>query len=349
MIGDRIFQARVGAGLSLRELSEKAHGCVSAQMIHKYETGDAQPGSDILVALSKALGVRVEFFFRPESFSVHLSPPAYRKSAKTSVKQMEAIRVKAAERVEKYLELESVFPENRFQRIGHGLSSGFSVETIEQVENVADDLRKKWALGNGPIDGLCELLEDRGVKVVMVDTEAEIDGLSCWANEAIPVALVKRDQTGDRLRFSLAHELGHLLLRIPESINPEKAANRFAGAFLAPQSTVRAELGSHRSAFSPFELSTLRVKYGLSVQAWIYRAHDLAIISDSLFRQMFGALKKQGLFTREIGKPLPAESPRRFERLVVQAVEEELISSPKGADLLGISLVDLRKKVQSGT
>ena len=278
MIGDRIYQARVAAGLSLRQLAERMNNYVSAQVIHKYELGKAQPGSDVLIKLAKALGVKVEFFFRPESASVTLSEPAYRKSSRASAKHQESIRAKAKEWVEKYIAVESLFPAHRFNALKLPKESDRTIRSLDDIEPFARNLRKQWALGIDPIEKLSEVLEDRGVKVAMVDVNERVDGLSCWANETIPVLVVKKNQTSDRLRFSMAHELGHLLLLPSKHLDDEKAADRFAGAFLVPEEAAKAELGEHRSSFSFYELMTLREKYGMSVQAWIYRARDLGII-----------------------------------------------------------------------
>jgi Zn-dependent peptidase ImmA (M78 family) len=182
----------------------------------------------------------------------------------------------------------------------------------------------------------------------MLEGEREFDGLSCWANQKVPVVVVKKDQPTDRLRFSLAHELGHLLMGLPKSIHPEKAAHRFAGAFLVPEEAVRLELGDLRHRLSLYELRTLREKYGMSVQAWIYRARDLAIVSESYVFNLFKLLRSFGVDKKEFGDPLLPEKPTRFERLVIQAVEEGLISVARSAELLDVSLNDIRKKTTAG-
>jgi Zn-dependent peptidase ImmA (M78 family)/DNA-binding XRE family transcriptional regulator len=348
MIGQRIKQARIASGLSLRQLADKTNNYVSAQGIHKYELEKATPGSDVLLKLAKALDVKMEFFFRPPSSTVTLGDPAYRKRSNTSAKELESIRARAKAWVEKYLEVESLFPDKRFKDFKMPKESDRTIRRLDQIEEVAMNLRKEWALGSDPIDKLIEVLEDRGVKVAIVEAEGEVDGLSCWVNEEIPLILVKKNQTSDRMRFSIAHELGHLLLKMPNSLKPEKAADRFAGAFLVPREAVKAELGERRQSFSFYELMSLRVKYGMSVQAWIYRAHDLDIISDSFFAQLFQSLRAKGLKEKEIGEPLPAEHAKRFERLVLQAVEEDLISPAKGAELLDVPLNDFRKKLETG-
>lgn len=348
MLGSRILQARVAAGLSLRQLADLTDNYVSAQAIHKYELGKAAPGSDVLIKLAKAMGVKVEFFFRPSSASITLSEPAYRKRSRASAKILASVHARAKEIVEKYLEVESLFPEDRFGDFKLPKEAKRAIDHLDEIDAFADNLRKQWALGIDPIEKLTEVLEDRGVKVAMVEADEDVDGLSCWANEKIPVVLVKKNQNTDRMRFSIAHELGHLLLSLSKPVDPEKAANRFAGAFLVPEEAAKSELGEHRHNFSFYELKSLREKYGMSVQAWIHRAQDLKIISDSFAGQLFRDLKRRGLFDKEIGDPLGAEQPRRFERLVVQATEEGLISPSKAAELLNVPLNEFRKKLDSG-
>jgi len=343
MLGDRLKQARKAAGFSLRQLAEETGNYVSAQVIHKYELGKVTPGSDVLIKLAKALGVKVEFFLRPASVQVTLGDPAYRKRSTASAKYLESIRAKAKEWVERYVEVESLFSADRF-RTNLPKEEERRIHKLDEVESFARKLRKQWALGIDPIENLTEVLEDRGVKVAMLEGEDEFDGLSCWANETIPVVVVKKNQPTDRLRFSMAHELGHLLLDLSRSVDPEKAAHRFAGAFLVPEEAVRLELGDARRKLGLYELRTLREKYGMSVQAWVYRARDLGIVSQSYLLSLFRSLRRFGVDKKELGDPLPAEKPMRFERLVIQAVEEVLISPGRGAELLDVTLNEIRKK-----
>ena len=84
MFGERLKQARLAAGLSLRGLADRVDNYVSAQDIHKYELDKTTPGSDVLIKLSQALGVKMEFFFRPQSVAINLSEPEFRKKATVS-------------------------------------------------------------------------------------------------------------------------------------------------------------------------------------------------------------------------------------------------------------------------
>lgn len=346
MLGDRIKQARVAAGLSLRQLSEKMDRYVSAQVIHKYERGKATPGSDVLIHLAKALDVKVEYFFRPKSVSVALSEPAYRKRYAVSAKHLHSIQAQVMGRVERYLEVESFFPENRFPRIKLPSEKQRIIKNMNDVEVLALYLRKLWELGLDAIENLTEVLEDRGVKVVMLEGEDDFDGLSSWANEEIPVILIKRDLSGDRQRSSMAHELGHLIMKAAPNIDREKAAFRFSGAFLVPEEVVYRELGKQRHTLELDELNMLKRKYGMSMQQWIYRAKDLSIISESRASELFRLFRKKGWNQREPGFVVPYEEPQRFKRLILQAVTERLISPARAAEILGEPFNEFRKSLQ---
>ena len=346
MIGDRIRQARMAAGLSLRQLAEKTNSYVSAQAIHKYELGQATPGSDVLIHLAKALNVKVEYFFRPESVRVTLSEPAYRKGRAVSSKHLQSLRAKVVEWVEKNLEVESLFPDERCPGVILPSLKQREVKEMSDVENLAVSLRRLWELGMDPIENLTEVLEDRGVKVVFLESEDNFDGLSCWANEKIPVILVKMGLPGDRQRSDLAHELGHLIMRVSANMDEEKAAFRFSGAFLVPRAVVFRELGKKRHMIDFTELLMLKKKYGMSMQQWIYRAKDLSIISESRSSELFRLFRMKGWNRIEPGYAVPSEEPERFRRLLLQAVTERLISPVRAAEILGHPFREFRKSLQ---
>jgi Zn-dependent peptidase ImmA (M78 family) len=346
MLGDRIKQARIGKGLSLRGLAARTGNYVSAQVIHKYELGKSTPGSDVLIHLAKALDVKVEYFFRPESVQVTLSPQAYRKRRAASSKHLQSIRAKAKEWVERYLEVESLFPDNRFMGVKIPDPDQRMVKKIKDVENLAVALRKLWVLGIDPIENLTEVLEDHGVKVVMLEGEEDFDGLSCWANGKIPVILIKKGLSGDRQRSSLAHELGHLIMDVSSNVDEEKVAFRFSGAFLVPEGVVYQELGKQRHTIDLGELLMLKKKYGMSMQQWVYRAKDLSIISEGRATELFRLFRRKGWHRNEPGDPVSPEEPGRFKRLLLQAVTERLISPVRAAEILGEPFIQFRKSLQ---
>lgn len=342
-IADRLKQARLASGLSQRALAEKAKP-LSAMAISKYEKNQAVPGSDVLLRLAKALGVKFEYFFRP--VSVELTKPEYRKHSGFSNRKQQALESRILEILERYLAIEEVFAPGRFPSI-HNENLVLKINQVEDAEIAAEDLRKAWNLGEDPIDNLCETLEDHGVKVILIDEkDHKFDGFSSWANDDIAVIVVKARTEGDRLRFDLAHELGHLLLNLAEDVDRERASHRFAAAFLVPQMAVRREFPLRRKHIGAAELYSLKHKWGISMQAWLRRLLDLDVISKTLYTHECIEFGKRGWRTREPKEQVSPEKTRRFERLVEQALTEGLISYSRAAELLGKPPDKVRKEMK---
>jgi Zn-dependent peptidase ImmA (M78 family)/transcriptional regulator with XRE-family HTH domain len=331
-IGERLKVARHSAGLNQRDLAEAAG--ISAMAISKYERDLDTPSSGVLLRLARALDVKTEYFLRPITITV--SAPAYRRRTSLPRKQEQAIAAQIQEWLERYLDVESFFggpPEFELPS-----DVNCRVASLDEVERVAIELRQGWDLGLAPIESLVEVLEDRGIKVGLVEGHQDFDSLTFWVDDAVPVIVVKRDVLGDRQRFNLAHELGHLVLKPAEGVDEEDAAYRFAGAFLVPEPVARFELGSHRQTLGPHELHLLKHKYGVSMQAWIYRAKNLGILSESAATRLFHEFRQQGWHREEPGDQIPPEEPARMKRLVLRALAEDLISRSRAAELLGMPL-----------
>ncbi len=332
-LGERIKIARMGSDLSLRALAEKVG--VSAMAISKYERDLDVPGSKVLLHLAQALGVKVEFFFRQQE--VQLSEPVYRKRTNLPRTQEKALLARVRNWLERYLETESFFDPAEVAQFSLPRLLDQQVTSLDTVEGKAIALRDEWNLGQDPIESMVEILEDHGIKVGLVEGHDKFDACTIWANQVMPVIVVKSDRPGDRQRFSLAHELGHLILKPDLGVDGEKAAYRFAGAFLVPETKARFELGEHRDTLNLHELYLLKHKYGLSMQGWIYRAKELNILSESAARRLFLQFRREGWYREEPGDQIAQEVPRRMQRLVLRALAEDMISQSRGAELLGKS------------
>jgi len=342
MLGERLRLARHNAGLSLRELSKRVG--VSAQAISKYERGLDIPSSGVLLRLAEVLGVKIEYFFRTRK--VNLSVPAYRKTSALRRKQEQMVLAQIQGWLELYLEIEALFPSSDAPA-GFALPGGVDprIAAPEEAERVAEEVRAAWELGLAPIENLTELLEDKGIKVGLVDGTEGFDACTFIMEDSTPVIVMRRGLPGDRQRFNLAHELGHIILSSGKGVASEKAAHRFAGAFLIPAPAARRELGERRQALSLYELHLLKHKYGVSMQAWIYRAKDLNIISEGLARNLFLQFRRRGWHQKEPGDALAAEEPSRMERLIMRALAGDLISEARAAELLGKSLAEFWREV----
>lgn len=336
-IGLRIQQARRRRGLSLRGLAEGGVG-VSATTLSKYERGESTPDSGTLIRISKVLGYGIDFFLRP--VRVGEIQPAYRKGDALSKKEERQVVEEVRDWLERYLEAERVRGDADPFAKPPGVP--YSVGSFDDVEEAALKLRASWEIGLDPIEDLTGHLEDHGVRVGRVAAPVDFDACAFWADAdgaagPVPVVATNRDRPGDRQRYNLAHELGHLVLDVQEDsavgFTEEKACHRFAGAFLAPRPTLTADLGEHRKRLSPRELYILKQKYGLSMNAILYRAHDLGVIPESEKRRLFDAFDAAGWRTDEPGDPVEVEEPTRFRLLVLQALSEGLIGRRRAEEL----------------
>ncbi|OGT54715.1 MAG: transcriptional regulator, partial [Gammaproteobacteria bacterium RIFCSPHIGHO2_12_FULL_42_10] len=274
MLGSRIQRARKASGLSLRELGDRVQ--LSHAGIKKYEDSEATPSSDMLIKLAKALNVRVEYFFRPDRFT--LEKIQYRKHADISDRDLEEITAKILDQIERRVELESMFP---LPPIAEFSMTPKKITGYDDIENVADNIRKQWKLGIEPIPDLIDIFEEHGIKVFEIDNQQypKFDGLSATINK-MPIIVIGNQWPGDRQRFTLAHELGHLVLHgtFHPDLDEEKCCDRFAGAFLMPKEVLANIIGAHRNFIEPRELAILKQEFGVSMLSILHRAEDTGII-----------------------------------------------------------------------
>lgn len=349
MIGSKLKVARSASGLSLRALADAMGGLVSAQAIGKYERNEDMPSSRVLIALAKALRVSEEYLLSEDELS--LEGVDFRKKVGTSSKEEAALEARAVHMLERYLAVEDLL-HMRSVEWEQPRSAPHPVADVRDAEDAARSVREDWGLGNDPIPQLAELLEERGIKVLSLDLD-NVDGLAAKVRrkerDAARVIVIKRSTWSERKRFNLAHELGHMVIAPSEGVDEEKAAHRFAGAFLMPADVLRAEIGVHRSSISIGELVALKKRFGVSIQALAYRCKDLGIISRPACARLFKIFAERGWRVAPYEEPESlapeVEEPRRFERLCYRALAEGVIGESRAAELLGISVRELDKRL----
>jgi Zn-dependent peptidase ImmA (M78 family) len=347
MIGQRLRISRAASGLSLRELQGVIDNRVTAQAIGKYERNEDMPSSGVLSALASALRVSEDYLLGADEMV--LDGVEFRKKDGASKREEAYVEGQALHLLERYLALEEAL----------GLASvewdrpreaPYPIMAVADAENAARAIRTHWGLGIDPILNLSELLEEHGIKILSADL-ADIDGLTASVRRKnggpIPVIVVKGNTWSERKRFTLAHELGHMLIEVRQGLDAEKAANRFAGAFLMPAEALWREIGKHRTMISLGEFLRLKELFGTSFQAITYRCLDLGIITGVVFRKLFQVFNERGWRKppyEELGAIPPSkEQPKRMERLCFRALAEGLISESKAAEILGMSVRTLTR------
>lgn len=329
-VGQRIKSARVMAGLSMRQLAEQLD--LSATAISKFENEKLVPRQSTLLKIARVLDVPLRFFTSQEV--VEITEPAFRKKSGTSKKSQQQIEELVKYNLEKHLQARRLFAGQR-DLSAKVKRHSFKVSSLDETEEAAQSLREGWGLGTGPIDDMVARFEDNGIVVLLLDIDPKFDGFSCWGNSHVPVMVSSSNVSGDRQRFNLAHELGHLVLDISNDQDPEKVAHRFAGAFLIPRDTLFMELGHSRTNLNVRELMILKREYKMSMQAIIRRAYDLGVISKHTYERIFRLFSSQGWRTNEPGDRIHVEQPLKFELLVDQALAEKIITPTMASELLG--------------
>jgi Zn-dependent peptidase ImmA (M78 family)/DNA-binding XRE family transcriptional regulator len=346
IFAERFKSARLMKGFSLQDLADALDNQLSRQALHRYEKGEVMPDNNKINLLSKVLDVKPDYFFR--STKVELSEIEYRKLSKMPQKEASIIKEITKEKLSRYLELEEILGlANEFEDY---LKDFEIVSEYKQVNKAAELLRKKWGLGVSPIFNIVELLEDKNIKVLDLRVNEDFDGLQTRVNGTIPVVAynAKKINKPDRIRFTLLHELAHLLLKFGEMSERQKETlcHQFAGAMLLPEETLKTELGEHRTKLSINELGNIKKQYGISMQAVVMRARDCGIINEHYTKQFFFMIKQMNWKVDEPVEYQGVEESNRFEQLLFRALIEDQISMSKAASLSNQTLAEFKKTYQ---
>ena len=296
-LGEKLRLARLLNGMTLKELGESVSA--SRQFIHQLEGDTRQPADDMLYALSEALSVRTNFFYKKLGNDVKFEQCHFRKRKTTPVGlanrvcSYSTLFEELVAFISEYIELPGAdIPD---------ISSKEDVYTNLEIEQAAEACRKHWRLGqDNPIDSVTNVLENKGVVITSFSGVSEkVDALSLYRKHPI-IIRNEAKESPCRLRFDLAHECGHFVLHsgveTGDSVT-ESEADRFASAFLFPRSAFVKEFPrsfspSRETSWRP--LYKLKVRWGMSLKAIIYRAHFLKIISSQHYRSANVRLSKTG-------------------------------------------------------
>jgi Zn-dependent peptidase ImmA (M78 family)/DNA-binding XRE family transcriptional regulator len=337
LIPSRLRDARKVARLSQGDLGN--HIGVSRQAVSAYERGDKSPEPATFLKISEILGQPVSFFTNADrgSFGTQ-NTRFYRKFGAETVRRNEACSVlgnwlvQTAKYLDDFVNYPSPSLPESAPRDGSGRYS------FDEINEIALNLRKLWGLGPGPISNVLALLESKGIVICRYEMEGEnVEAFSFWNGPRPFVFMASEKEAGVRLRYDLAHELGHLVLHrwVEQSELEDKPtlkaieaeADKFAGAFLLPSTSFPNEVYTTRlDAFVP-----LKERWKVSIQAMVYRCRDLDLIDGDQALNLY----KQISF-RKWRKKEPLDDPRKIPieqpRLLRRAVELVLQSGRKHPD-----------------
>jgi Zn-dependent peptidase ImmA (M78 family)/transcriptional regulator with XRE-family HTH domain len=203
------------------------------------------------------------------------------------------------------------------------------VDAYDSPEDAARRVRAEWGIPKGPIDSVVSVVEDAGAIVacrelvppVPLDSggaSVPVDAVSGCPPGEDPVVLLNAGTPGDRQRFTLAHELGHMVMHPVPHPEQEKQANRFAAELLMPAKQIRDQL---RGQIDVRLLLELKGEWRVSMWALLRRANTLGITSDWQYRSLAVEMSSLGYRTSEPGG-LEPEMPTAVTSLVNQLLRQ---------------------------
>lgn len=271
--------------LSLSQAELSALSGITQGALSKIEQGIKEASDELVARLATALKCPTSFFFQAErEYGLPISAHAmFRKKVSTSQKVLDRVIAELNVRIahtRKFLSAVEFAPELPFPV--------YDLDDFEgKPDAVAENVRRAWLMPRGPIRSLTEYAERAGCLVVHCEMEAaKIDGVSYRIPGLPPIVFLNRNQPADRLRFSLAHELGHLVMHAYPSPSMEQEANQFASALLMPA----ADIGPELQGLTIEKAAYMKPVWRVSMAAMIYRASDLNKIdrykAEYLWRQM---------------------------------------------------------------
>ena len=342
--GERLRSARMYRGLTLTELAKRTE--ISKQSLSLYENDNNTPDYMKVRLLASELNFPYDYFFQKDSYAAKTETTYFRSLASATKKDRTAQSIKleyVAKMYEILMEFIS-FPEMNLPSVDFvGCDDVFECENedaIQEIEDIAAQVRKYCDIGTGPIKDLQYLLEKNGIIVSTrftngkkIDAYSQIENI----NDKIIAVIILGDDKENAFRrnFSAAHELGHLLLddfydiegmSKVEYKEMEDTMNRFAGALLVPEEVYRTDLQTNAKTELNFYIQ-MKKKYGVSAAALIVRARQLEEITTNQYQYLMKQLSQKGYRTCEpYDKETKQMQPRYLKEAMKMIIEEDKIT-----------------------
>ena len=292
--GEMFRLARQLRGLTQKEFSEALHAEPST--VSRVENGVSQATADLAEKAARLLDVPIEFFRQPERpyglpMSVH---PMWRSKVAVpqySIDQALAelnLRIMHVRRLIRSVEYEPVLP---MPEIDTASVDGGPAE-------IASIVRRAWMMPAGPVIDLVQWIERAGCFVMYTDLpDAAMSGVTLRVPDMRPCIFVNRSMPADRIRHTLAHELGHLIMHRYPGEDMEREANTFAASLLMPAYDIRPYFAGKKIDLKL--LAALKPEWRVSMQSLLYRASSLGYVNDNQARYLWQQFNMKKLRMRE--------------------------------------------------
>ena len=304
-----VVLARESRGLSQSELAQRLS--VTPAALSRVESGLRPCSDSMLKRLSDALEYPEGFFRQTDPvFGFGVSELFHRKFHDVTINTLEMIHAQ--------INIRRIHLVRMLRGVEIGKVNIHPIDLEDFSGNpgdVARTVRATWRLPHGPVQNLTKAIEDARVIIIPFDFGTQrIDAISQWPPGMPPLIFVNVHSPGDRLRFTICHELGHLVMH-QESLDSliEYQANGFAAEFLMPERDIRPYLEN----LSLPMLASLKAVWKVSMAALLKRATDLGAITQRHARTLWTMMGKAGYRTREPAElDIPAETPTFYQEII---------------------------------
>lgn len=304
-IPDTLKMARERRGLTAKELADEL-GRSRSYVSRAESNADTLPvtGAD-LDRYAEVLEVPVSLLTR----RVHREPPegTHFRSNRVTLKvrnQLEAEANFAADALNRLIQQSGLEWESPWTL------PSFDMDEFHSPEVAAQTLRHQWRLGNGPITDIAGILEATGVFVLPMPAGIKgVDAITVRTPGPVTaIIFLAMDRPTDRIRFTLAHELGHLVMdtRVAVPMDEDEAnADRFAGEFLLPF----AEIEGHVQGITPGRhmdhLLLLHREWGVHPTTILRSAYTHRSITQQQYRYWYRVLNSMSLVRANLDSAYP--------------------------------------------
>lgn len=261
-------------------------------------------------------------------------------------RRRQALPIKALKQVEAHVNIVRMHIARLLQAVestgGGGIPKLDLSDFDGKPERVAEALRAIWRMASGPISSITQLIEDAGGIIVRMDFGTEqVDATSIRYANLPPLFFVNEKLRGDRLRFTLAHELAHMVMHsdLPAP-TMEIEADQFASEFLMPAR----DIGPSLNRLDLRKAALLKPFWKVSMAALVYRAKTLGKLTEAQYRRLWMQMGAAGWRTREPAElDVPIEEPRLHKELVDLHLIDLKYSPAQLAALLFAGVDDVRR------
>ncbi len=328
---DIIRLARESRGFTQKDLAEAIP--TPQGNISKWENGMLGLSEDTLKRISQILKYPEHFFY----FDDQIYGPGISGLGIFFHRKRQSVSNKTLDEIHAQINVRAIHLRRLLKsiRLKNNLFRFYDLEDFkDKPEDVAKAIRHQWGLPRGPVANLTKSIENAGGIVIEFDfgTRA-IDAISQWMPDLPPLFFVNKSSPGDRLRFSLAHELLHVLCHNHKTYDPTKEdeADKFAAEFLMP----KAEISSSLYALNLAKLAALKENWKTAMAAILHRATDLEKIKKSYAQYLWMQMGKSGYRLHEPIE-IPREEPSLLSRIIETYCKNYNYSIEELSNLLGL-------------